>query len=101
MARIRIITDGRSSYGFGNLRRTASLVTSWRNSGHDVMVELLSDEAISLFPAPRGQEGTDDIWLLDLPYDCDIWVEKARALGRPVAALDYTGRRSPDLVISV
>jgi spore coat polysaccharide biosynthesis predicted glycosyltransferase SpsG len=104
VAKIRIISDGGGEYGFGNLRRSATLAECFRSLGHSVWIDALSDRACNLLPVPREpreENGPGDLWLLDLPYDGDAWVNKARVVGRPVAALDFIGVQSPDLIISV
>lgn len=101
MARIRIICDGGGSYGFGNLRRSATLTEYLRGAGHQVFVQALSDEAQRLMPISRGDDVPGDVWLLDLPYAADGWVANARVRKKPVAALDYIGSACPDLMISI
>ncbi len=99
-----MICDGGGEYGFGNLRRSATLAECFRSRGHSVRIEALSDRARNLLPIPQEPQeknGISDLWLLDLPYNGDAWVNKARAAGRPVAALDFVGAQSPDLIISV
>lgn len=101
MTRIRIICDGGGSYGFGNLKRSATLTEYLRGIGYHVFVEALSDDARRLMPIPQGDNTAGDVWLLDLPYAADDWVMKARSHKKPVAALDYIGAASPDLMISI
>jgi spore coat polysaccharide biosynthesis predicted glycosyltransferase SpsG len=104
VAEIRMICDGGGEYGFGNLRRSATLAECFRSLGHRVRVDALSDRARNLLPVPQEHQeenGIGDLWLLDLPYNGDEWVNKARVAGRPVAALDFLGTQSPDLIISV
>ncbi|MGN6285681.1 MAG: hypothetical protein ACTHM2_11080 [Afipia sp.] len=101
MAHIRVVCDGGGSFGFGNLRRSITLAEGLRRSGYGVSVDAVSEGARRLLPAFRNDDGPDDLWLLDLPYDGDAWIEKARALGCPVAALDFMGAATPDLNISI
>jgi spore coat polysaccharide biosynthesis predicted glycosyltransferase SpsG len=99
-----MICDGGGEYGFGNLCRSATLAECFRSHGHNVRIDPLSDRARNLLSSPgwsHDENGDDDLWLLDLPYNGDAWVNQARVAGRPVAALDFSGTRSPDLVISV
>jgi spore coat polysaccharide biosynthesis predicted glycosyltransferase SpsG len=102
MVHVRIICDGGGEFGFGNLRRSATLAAVFRSCGHDARIDVVSEEARRLLPeAAPAQEGEPDIWLLDLPYAGDSWVAAARARSRPVVALDYVGALAPDLVISI
>ena len=101
MALVRIICDGGGSYGFGNLRRSATLATEFQGQGWRVQVEVLSALGRALLPACPQDVGNPDVVLLDLPYNGGQMVGEGRQRGCPVAALDYTGTSPPDLVISV
>lgn len=101
MAHIRVVCDGGGEYGFGNLRRSTTLAASLRTSGYRVSVDAMSPEAQRLLPDSPKEDGPGDIWLLDLPYEGDAWVRKARASKSPVAALDFIGSEPPDLDISI
>jgi spore coat polysaccharide biosynthesis predicted glycosyltransferase SpsG len=99
-----MICDGGGEYGLGNLRRSSTLAECFRSFGHGVRTDAVSERARGLLPVPQETydlHDTSDIWLLDLPYDGDAWVSKARLSGRPVVALDFVGVQSPDLIISV
>ena len=61
----------------------------------------MSVAARGLLPEAPHDDGDADIWLLDVPYNADDWVAQARARNRPVAALDFEGQSSPDLVVSI
>jgi spore coat polysaccharide biosynthesis predicted glycosyltransferase SpsG len=101
VALVRIICEGGKRFGFGHLRRSATLANAFKRNGFDVRVEPQSAEAISLLPASPSDKGDADLWLLDLPHDASHWVEDARRQKRPVVALDYIGTQAPDLVISI
>lgn len=103
-----MIVDGGGRYGLGNLRRSLTLADCLRSRGHSIGFDALSNRARTLLPIPKELpeklgEGDviSDLWLLDLPYNGDVWVANARAAGRPVAALDFVGGQSPDLIVSV
>jgi spore coat polysaccharide biosynthesis predicted glycosyltransferase SpsG len=104
VAKIRIVCDGGGPYGFGNLRRSTTLAEYFRSHGHTVWINSVSERAQRLLPAfgpgQREQE-VADLWLLDLPYNGDEWVRKARFAKCRVAALDFAGVDAPDLIISV
>jgi spore coat polysaccharide biosynthesis predicted glycosyltransferase SpsG len=101
MALVQIICDGGGTLGFGNLRRSSTLAAQFKSRGYAVRVEAVSDDGRRLLPASPADGGKGDLWLLDLPYNADAWVEKARQEKRSVAALDYEGNNPPDLVISI
>jgi spore coat polysaccharide biosynthesis predicted glycosyltransferase SpsG len=101
MPLVRIICDGGKKFGFGNLRRSATLGVEFKRHGYDVFVEAVSEEGRRLLPSSPADRGEADLWLLDVPYNADAWVTRARHYGRPVAALDYEGDESPDLGISI
>jgi spore coat polysaccharide biosynthesis predicted glycosyltransferase SpsG len=101
MPLVRILCDGGGRFGFGNLRRSAVLAAELKRRGHGVRVEAVSDEARRLLPSSPADRGGADMWLLDIPYNADALVAEARRQKCPVAALDYEGDNSPDLVISI
>jgi spore coat polysaccharide biosynthesis predicted glycosyltransferase SpsG len=98
---IRLICDGGGAFGFGNLRRSSTLAWEFKRRGFGVFVEVISEPAAKLLPVSPHDVDDADLWLLDIPYDADSWVEMARARRLPVVALDYQGGVTPDLVISV
>jgi spore coat polysaccharide biosynthesis predicted glycosyltransferase SpsG len=98
---VRIICDGGGPFGFGNLRRTATLAAEFKRQGYGVHVEAVSDQARWLLPPSPRDAGGANVWLLDIPYDADAWVDRARQSGLPVSALDFQGQAAPDLDISI
>jgi spore coat polysaccharide biosynthesis predicted glycosyltransferase SpsG len=98
---VRIICDGANKFGFGNLRRSSTLGAAFKSRGYQVSVDALSENARRVLPASPVDVGEPDVWLLDLPYNGDRWVNEARQKGKPVVALDYEGMVSPDLTISI
>jgi spore coat polysaccharide biosynthesis predicted glycosyltransferase SpsG len=96
-----IICDGGGAFGFGNLRRSATLGAEFKRRGYGVCVKAVSERARGLLPESPADQGEADLWLLDVPYNGDAWVAEGRRYSRPVAALDYEGNADPDLVISI
>lgn len=101
MPRIRIICDGGGPYGFGNIRRSATLAAAFKANGFGVRLEALSSRAEALLPVRFEDQGAENLRLVDLPYSTDEVVLDARATGVPVAALDHDGTQLPDLAIDV
>jgi spore coat polysaccharide biosynthesis predicted glycosyltransferase SpsG len=101
MPLVRIICDGGGRLGFGNLRRSATLGAEFKRRGFDVRVEAVSEQGRRLLPQSPSDNGEADLWLLDIPYNGDAWVVGGREHKRPVAALDFQGDESPDLVVSL
>lgn len=98
---IEIVVDGGAGLGYGHISRMRTLSQTLLEDGFAVRFapqssvarEALSDRADS----PRS--GPPDLTLIDLPYDGSKWAGEAKAAGRPVAALDYTGSEEIDLSI--
>jgi len=101
MPLVVIICDGGGTFGFGNLRRSATLGAELKRRGYGVCVKAVSERARSLLPESPADQGEADLWLLDIPYNGDAWVAEGRRHNRPVVALDYEGNADPDLVISI
>ena len=88
--------------GFGNLQRSSILAATFEQFGHRVRIDPVSVEARRLLPASlSNDDDRPDLWILDLPYQADRWVFEARQQKQTIVALDYEGRLSPDLVISI
>jgi spore coat polysaccharide biosynthesis predicted glycosyltransferase SpsG len=101
VACVRIVCDGGGSFGFGNLRRSATLASAFKSRGFQARVDVLSDEGRRLLPPSPQDVQAADLWLLDIPYDADSLVIAARQEKCPVAALDFQGVIPPDLSISI
>jgi spore coat polysaccharide biosynthesis predicted glycosyltransferase SpsG len=101
VACVRIVCDGGGRFGFGNLRRSATLANAFKDRGFQVRVDALSDDGRRLLPPSPQDAQAADLWMLDIPYDADALVMAARREKCPVAALDFQGENPPDLVISI
>ena len=101
MSKIAIWFDGGGAFGFGNIRRSRELGDALALRGHEVILTPRSGRAGQLCVATGDQGVSPDLIVLDLPYNGDAAVEKARGSGAKVVALDFEGTLPPDLVISL
>jgi spore coat polysaccharide biosynthesis predicted glycosyltransferase SpsG len=101
MSRVAVWFDGGGRYGFGNVRRSASLAQALMKRGHEVALVALSPEAAALCPLPLSELCRVDAVLLDVPYAGDAHVSRAHELGMKVLALDYDGTVAPEISISL
>ena len=74
MPLVAIICDGGGAFGFGNLRRSATLGAEFKRRGYRVSVKAVSERARGLLPEFPADQGEADLWLLDVPYNGDTWV---------------------------
>lgn len=93
--------DGGGRFGYGNIRRCVELGEFLKRRGHEVRFVPLSENASALCPAVGGPVVGGDLMVLDVPYEGDALVRRARASGAKVVALDFDGTEPPDLVISL
>lgn len=98
---IEITTDGGRQYGFGHLRRSATLAAALAEEGASVRVTCLSAEGEATLPPVPHADGDACLAVLDLPYARDDIATGAHRAGMKVAALDYPGTAPLDLAISL
>lgn len=101
MSRIAVWFDGGGVHGLGNIRRSVELGEVIASRGHIVSMKPLSDVAATLGGKPTDSGADPDVVVIDVPYNADELVERARSLGLKTAVLDHEGTVLPDLVVNL
>lgn len=98
---VHLICDGGPEYGWGHLRRSVTLSETLKKRGFGTRVEAISEQGNRYLPISEADTGEADLVVVDLPYDGDAVVERAKRRRKPVVALDFIGRSEPDTIISI
>jgi spore coat polysaccharide biosynthesis predicted glycosyltransferase SpsG len=96
---VEIVVDGGPGYGFGHISRSQTLARALVAAGAQAHFSPRSETARTALEGQPRADGSEDILVLDLPYDDDPAIVAARRAGRPVAVLDHGGRAQADLAI--
>lgn len=98
---IEIICDGGGLYGVGHIRRSYSLAYALRDAAIPVKFTITSDTGKKYKKDFVSTDIKPALQIIDLPYEIQPWVNKAREKNIPIVALDYFGNAQPTLTISI
>jgi spore coat polysaccharide biosynthesis predicted glycosyltransferase SpsG len=101
MTQVDLVCDAGPSVGYGHLRRTLTLAEALRHAGVVARVTGLSEQAKVLLPPQQPVNTDPDVVVFDAPQGLNAEIQKARADGRCVVALDWFGDSEPDVAIVI